>query len=361
MSEGDKDDGQEKSQDASPARMEKARRDGDVSQSKELNAAASYIGLYLAIILAGGAVSGLATVLSSLLKHPQTITEQALNASGGVFIQSLWMDTMNAVSLFFFLPALASLLALIAQRAITFAPSKISPKFSRLSLTANAKKKYGPQGLAEFAKSSVKLLVIFTLFGAFFMQRFSSLPADVLSPATALPGRLLEEVTLFAGIVVVFSVGLAAIDLPWSQHQHAKRLRMTHEDAKKESKENDGDPTMKQNRRERAQAISQNKMLHDVPNANVVIVNPTHYAVALAWDREAGAAPICIAKGADELAARIREIAAVSGVPIQSDPPSARAIFASVDVGEEIQRDHYAAVAAAIHFADRIREKAKFR
>ncbi len=361
MSEGEKDDGQEKSQDASPARIEKARRDGDVSQSKELNAAASYIGLYLAIILAGGAIAGLASVLSIFLAHPETITEQALTATDGVFIQSLWWETMNSVSMFFLLPAFASLLALVAQRAITFAPSKVNPKFSRLSLTANAKKKYGPQGLAEFAKSSTKLLVIFTLFGAFFMQRFSTLPADVLSPAMALPESLLEEVTLFAGIVVLFSVGLAAIDLPWSRHQHAKRLRMTHEDAKKESKENDGDPTMKQNRRERAQAISQNKMLHDVPNANVVIVNPTHYAVALAWDRETGAAPICIAKGADELAARIREIAAVAGVPIQSDPPSARAIFASVDVGEEIQREHYAAVAAAIHFADRIREKAKFR
>jgi len=106
-------------------------------------------------------------------------------------------------------------------------------------------------------------------------------------------------------------------------------------------------------------SIATNKMMHDVPKADVVIVNPTHYAVALQWDRAGGAAPICVAKGVDELAGRIREIAAIAGVPIKSDPPSARAIYASIEVGDEVKREHFAAVAAAIHFADAIREKAK--
>ena len=134
---------------------------------------------------------------------------------------------------------------------------------------------------------------------------------------------------------------------------------MTHEELKKESKENEGDPELKRNRRDRAQAIAQNKMLQDVPKADVVIVNPTHYSVALQWHREQGGAPVCVAKGTDEIAARIREIAAESGVPIKSDPPTARAIYATVEIGDEIEREHYAAVAAAIHFADTIRAKAK--
>ncbi len=359
MSDGQQDDGQEKSQEASPARIDKARRDGDVAQSKELNSAAGYVGLYLAIILASGGIASLTRLLSTLLEHPEDIAVQAFTATDGVFIRALALETLDSVSAFFLLPAMGALAALFAQRAIVFAPSKIQPKFSKLSLTSNAKKKYGPQGLSEFAKSSTKLLVVFMLFGGFFIQRFSTLPADVLSPAVALPERLLQEVVVFAGIIVLFSVGLAAIDLPWSRHQHAKRLRMTHEEAKKESKENDGDPTMKQNRRERAQAIATNKMMHDVPKADVVIVNPTHYAVALEWDRAGGIAPICVAKGVDELAGRIREIAAIAGVPIKSDPPSARAIYASVEVGDEVKREHFAAVAAAIHFADAIREKAK--
>ncbi len=123
-------------------------------------------------------------------------------------------------------------------------------------------------------------------------------------------------------------------------------------------KEQEGDPTMKQNRRERGQAIARNQMMKDVPSADVVIVNPTHYAVALKWDRKAGGAPICVAKGTDEIALKIREIAAISGVPIRSDPPTARAIHASVEIGEEVKREHYAAVAAAIHFADAMRKKA---
>ncbi len=97
----------------------------------------------------------------------------------------------------------------------------------------------------------------------------------------------------------------------------------------------------------------------DIPKANVVIVNPLHYAVALQWEREKGGAPLCVAKGVDEVAARIREVAAANGIPIRRDPPTARSIHALVEIGQEIKREHYAAVAAAIHFADEMRKRAK--
>ena len=354
-------DSQEKSQEASPTRLDRARREGDVAQSKEINSAAGYLGLYLAIILASGGLVGLAGSLSALLSHPSAFVVEAFEASNGAFIRALFGDIAGHMTTFFLLPAMGALAALFAQQAITFAPSKIKPKFSRLSLVENAKKKYGPGGLVEFSKSSVKLLVVFTLFGLFFIERFANLPADARTPALLLPERLLAEAAVFLGVIVLFSVAIAAIDFPWSQHQHAKRLRMTHEEIKKESKENDGDPTLKQSRRERAQAIATNQMMLDVPKADVVIVNPTHYAVALKWARDDGMVPICVAKGADALAAHIRHIAAAAGVPIRSDPPSARAIYASVEVGEEIKREHFAAVAAAIHFADSMRIKAKER
>ncbi len=134
---------------------------------------------------------------------------------------------------------------------------------------------------------------------------------------------------------------------------------MSFEEMKKEHKENEGDPYLRQARRDRARdAATRNQML-EVPEANVVLVNPTHYAVALKWNREDGGAPVCVAKGVDEVAKRIREIAAENGVPIRRDPPTTRSIFELVEVGEEIKREHYAAVAAAIHFAEEMRTKAK--
>ncbi len=361
MSEGEGDQGQEKSHEATPERLDKARREGDVAQSRDVNAAASYLGFYLALaVLGAGAAGKLTFSLLQVIKHPDDVGRLAFDADrGSDFIVSLITQSLAGVAPFFLLPAVATLCALIAQRAIAFAPSKIKPKLSRLSVIANAKKKYGTDGLVEFAKNSVKLLFVFILFGFFFAQRFSSIPLDARLPATNLPASLLKEGVVFVGVIVLFSVALATIDLPWSRHTHAKRLRMTYEDLKKESKENEGDPEMKRSRRERAQNTANNTMLRDVPDADVVIVNPTRYAVALQWQRDKGRAPICVAKGINEFAGRIREVAAIAGVPIKSDPPTTRAIYASVEVGEEIKREHYAAVAAAIHFADVIKAKAK--
>ncbi|MEL6420660.1 MAG: EscU/YscU/HrcU family type III secretion system export apparatus switch protein, partial [Pseudomonadota bacterium] len=124
-------------------------------------------------------------------------------------------------------------------------------------------------------------------------------------------------------------------------------------------KDAEGDPHLKQERRSRAQAIAAAQMMVDVPNADVIIVNPTHYAVALKWQREPGTAPVCVAKGVDEIAHKIREIANEAAVPIHSDPPTARAVHELVDVGEEIRAEHYQAVAAAIRFADLMREKVR--
>jgi flagellar biosynthetic protein FlhB len=126
-----------------------------------------------------------------------------------------------------------------------------------------------------------------------------------------------------------------------------------------EFKANEGDPHLKSARRQRAQEVATNRMLTDVAKADVVVVNPTHYAVALRWDRTKRGAPICVAKGVDEIARRIRERAAEHGIPIHRDPPTARAMHASVEIGQEIRPEHYRAVAAAIRFADSMRKRAR--
>ena len=154
---------------------------------------------------------------------------------------------------------------------------------------------------------------------------------------------------------------VASIDVPFQLWQHTKQLMMTKQEVKDETKETEGDPHTKQVRRQMGYEIATSRMLADVPGADVVVVNPEHYAVALKWQRTRGTAPVCLAKGVDEIAARIRETAVEHGVPIYREPGTARALFASTDIGEEIPVDLYKAVAAAIRFADAMREKARGR
>ena len=134
---------------------------------------------------------------------------------------------------------------------------------------------------------------------------------------------------------------------------------MSRKELTDETKNSEGDPHMKQQRRQKGVSIAMNQMLADVPEADVIIVNPTHYAVALKWDRLSPGAPVCVAKGVDLVAARIRERATEAGVPIHSDPPTARALHATLEIGQQVPHDHYKAVAAAIRFADRIRKAVK--
>ena len=176
--------------------------------------------------------------------------------------------------------------------------------------------------------------------------------------SAALLGRLTIDFLL---IVFLIALVLGGVDFLWQIHRHRQRHRMSRKEMLDEFKENEGDPHLKSARRQRAQEVATNQMLADVAKADVVVVNPTHYAVALRWDRSRRGAPVCVAKGVDEIAKRIRERAAENGVPIHSDPPTARALHATIEIGQEIRAEHYRAVAAAIRFADAMRKRARRR
>lgn len=340
-------------------RLQRARTEGDVVYSMEITVAATYAAFYVVVIMAGGwSLAQVTHILSTFLRRPEDIGAALLSPRSGYFERFI-VDICVAMAPVFGALALATIASLVTQQAVTFSLKKIKPKLSRLSIIDNAKQKYGPDGLFEFAKNAAKLTAVIAILVFGLKDRIMDLPELTLLPAQAFPSIMQREAALFLGLVTLAAVLIAAIDLPWKIAQHRKKLMMTHEEVRKESRESEGDPAMKGARRERANAIARNRMMADVPTANVVIVNPTHYAVALKWDREKGAAPVCVAKGVDAVAARIREVAAEAGVPIRRDPPTARSIFAAVDIGREIKREHYAAVAAAIHYADEIAKKAK--
>ncbi len=351
----------EKEHDPTPKKLEDARNRGEIVRSADLTAAAGYAGFLIAAVMLGPhSFRELGTMAMILLAQADTMAPLVLAGETGPLGGLLWAITRHAAP-WFAIPAAAALLCVIAQRALVFTGENLEPKLSRISPLANAAHKFGAAGLFEFAKSAVKLVLISVVLGLFLIAR---LP-DILGSVNLSPGMMMVQLmgltVEFLFIVLGISVVLGAVDYLWQRHLHLQRNRMSRQDMIDEMKQNEGDPHTKQQRRQRGYDIAMNQMLTEVPKADVVIVNPEHYAVALKWNRGGRGAPVCIAKGVDEIAARIRAAAAEAGVPVHRDPPTARALFATVELGQEIPPEHYRAVAAAIRFAEKMRIRARAR
>ncbi|MCL5778901.1 EscU/YscU/HrcU family type III secretion system export apparatus switch protein [Limibaculum sp. FT325] len=354
------DDAQEKSHEATQRRIDQARERGDVAQSQDAQAAVAYLGFALAAALAAGwSSTRLGEALMPLLAHPADLARQALSGGGRDLVSGLAREAGAAALPFLLLPGALVLALLVGLRRVIVAPDKIVPKLSRISPLANAKQKYGPHGLVEFLKSAVKLAAVAAVLWLALSGEAERLAGYTRIEARLMGGLLEAQLwSVLTGVTVV-AVAIGLADALWQQHRHLGQLRMSHEEMKEESKESEGDPHIRASRRQRARDIATNRMLADVPKADVVITNPTHYAVALSWTRAPGAAPVCVAKGVDEIAAVIRQRAAEAGVPIHPDPSTARALHAVVGIGEEIRPEHFRAVAAAIVFADEMRRRGR--
>lgn len=358
MSQGD--DDSEKSHEPTQKKLDDARRKGEIPKSADLNTAAAYGGLLLAAIAVGSnGVTAVGTAMANLLDRADTLAPLWFQDNGGPLATGLLGILALPALGWFGIPAIAVILAIIGQRSFVVAPEKLKPKLNRISILSNAKNKFGRSGLFEFVKSATKLTIYSVVLAIFLLWRLPEIIAtSQLAPAMGL--NVLTDLSLdFLGIVLAIAIGIGTIDLMWQKQEHHRKNMMSRKELTDEAKQSEGDPHMKQQRRQRGYDIAMNQMLSDVPEADVVIVNPTHFAVALKWSRDAGAAPQCVAKGVDEIAARIRETASEAAVPIHRDPPTARAIFASVEIGQEIHPEHYQAVAAAIRFAETMRAKAK--
>ena len=347
-------DTDDKQFEATDQKLQRAREKGDIPRSTELNVTMMYLGAFLAFsVMAGFAV-----------RQWMAMATRALGAEG-------WSDSgpapiarglaAYAATATIGLAALvmgAILLGLIATRALIFSPQKLAFDIKRINPVKNAAQKFGKDGLVTFAFSLGKAGLVCARGWFLFTSLLDRIAAAAMADGqwVAALGSILGQV-LMLGLVV--SIVFTVPDMLWKLFDHRRKNRMSRQEMQDEFKDSEGDPHMKGARRQRAVDIAMKQMLADVPTADVIIVNPTHYAVALKWSRGSGRAPVCVAKGTDEVAARIRAKATEAGVPIWSDPPCARAIHAQVKVGEEIDRAHFAAVAAAIRFAEKMRQKAR--
>ena len=354
------DEDSDKTYEATPQKLLEARRKGEVAKSNDLLTAAAYAGLLIALTMSGeDGIRQFGTILMVLIDRSSELSPLFLTGGVSPAMGGLMVSVGLALLPFFALPAIGVVLAVFAQNAWAFAPSKLEPKLSRISPLSNAKNKFGRSGLFEFAKSFTKLCIYSACLGFFISARLPEmLGALQTSPHLAL--ALLARLCLtFLFIVVLISIAIGGIDAVWQHFEHLRKNRMSRKEITDETKNSEGDPHMKQERRQRAMAISQNQMMAEVPTADVIIVNPTHYAVALKWSREPGAAPECVAKGVDESALAIRAAAQEAGVPVHSDPPTARSLYATTEIGAQVDPDHYKAVAAAIRFAQAMRDRAR--
>ena len=342
----------------SQRRLDDARKQGDIPRAPDLVTAAVFLGLLTTVLLLGSHIVAAFGSFGMLMLGRADRLSPLVTEGARLPATLIWGPGV-ALAPLLLVPASAALLALFVQQAVVITPDKLRPKVSRISPVANAKQKFGREGLLGFAKSLAKLGCIALILWLYLHRQ-----ADAILTSTALaPGQsaalLGDMLTGFLILSCAVALGFGGIDQMWQRFEHLRRNRMTHDEVKREHKESEGDPHMRALRRQRAHEVATNRMLQDVATADVVVVNPSHYAVALKWSRARRSAPVCVAKGVDEIAARIRERASLSGVPLHRDPATARALYATIEIGAQIRPEHYLAIAAAIRFADRVRKHRK--
>ena len=340
---------------ATPRRLLRAREEGSVALSRDLPSFASLAGAagVLAMLVPGLAAS-LVTKLAALLAHAGTIT---LAAQGPAALALAAGAALRVAAPFAAVALLAGVGTALAQTGLLFRPGAIAPDPGRIDPRRWVRRVVSPDGLFEHGKAFAKLAILgviawHVLAGG--MQAIAG--AAFLSPA----GLVAAVRSMILGLVSPMLAALALItvaDLLWVRLRHAGSLRMSREEVRQETRETEGDPQLKNRLKQIRAARSKKRMLAAVKKATVVVTNPTHYAVALAYERGKKAAPRVVAKGVDTMAARIREIAEANRVPVFANPPLARALY-QVELDTEIAPEHYKAVAEVIAYVWRLGARA---
>lgn len=352
MSDEDKDD---KQFDASEQKLSRARADGDVPRSTEVSVLAMYLGFWAVFAIGAGLAAKEWLSMSTRILGIEGWPEKdsfAMAADLGGFAG-------YAVVGLVIIPVATIIAGLIAQRGLVFSGKKLKFDPKRINPIKNAGQKFGKSGLVTFGISLGKAALICAGGWYLFVGLLDQLASTAFGDGTQWVAGLNELLMKVLLMVIGISAAFAILDFLWKRYEFLQRQKMSRKEVEDEHKNSEGDPHLKAARRQKAVDISMKQMLADVEKADVIIVNPTHYAVALEWKRGSGKVPVCLAKGTDDIAARIRDRAQKHKVPVYSDPPSARALHATVKIGEEIRREHFAAVATAIRFAEDMRQRAR--
>jgi len=349
--------GQDRTEAPTPRRLRQAREEGNIARSTDLTAALMLlVSVMLLYMLGARLFEAMAASLNRLLtaadaENPTRADD--LGSIGGYFMQLLGGTLLP------FLIAVAGVGVLVTagQTGLLLTGKPLMPQFSRINPLSGAKRLVDARAAVRLGMSLGKVLIVGTVAVIIIVgdiETIAALPVMTLTVATATAAHLTFMLAIkLAALLLV----LALLDFWFQKFQHIKDMRMTKQEIRQELKDMDGDPQMKQRRARVARQLAMQRMAQQVPKADVVITNPTHISIALRYDSESMRAPKVIAKGADLMAMRIRQIATANGIPLVERKPLARAIYSSVEVGQEIPEEHYAAVAEILAYVYRLSGK----
>ncbi|MBE0438535.1 MAG: flagellar biosynthesis protein FlhB [Gammaproteobacteria bacterium] len=346
--------GQEKTEQPSSKRLNDAREKGQVPRSREFTTVIVLIASAVAMLFIGEKI--VRSVAEVMIKSFSFSRKELFDPAA---IAHHFLYSLNTVALdvgtFLAITVLAALIAPASIGGWNFSAQAMGVKLDKLDPIKGIKRILGPQGLIELAKALGKFIligVISTLILWSLRDQLLTLGKQEVNVAMADLGYLIVWVFLAISSSLIL---IALIDVPFQHWNHTRQLKMTKQEVKDESKETDGNPEVKGRIRRLQIEMSQRRMMQDIPQADVIITNPTHYAVALRYDQSGAGAPVVIAKGADLIAQQIRQVGEAHKVPVLSAPPLTRAVYFSTEIGQEIPSGLYIAVAQVLAFVFQLR------
>lgn len=347
---------QEKTEKATPKRREDARKKGQIARGAELPAALAFLGALITLKIIGSDIFGRVSYYIQNSAH-QIADIKPLTDSD---LHIIFIEAGKILALLILPVILVGFAAVVAgnfaQGGLSFTGEALMPKADKFNPAQNIKRIFGLDSVVNLGKSLLKLIVIgFVAFGVL-SPIIENAPSFIHAPLPTIAvklGETLYSLAFRCGLVLLL---LACADYGYAWYKHEKSLRMSKQEIRDEFKDQEGDPMVKGQRRRAARALVQKRSLGEVPTASVVITNPTHFAVALRYDREKDGAPIVVAKGADNIAAKIRAIAKENDVPLIENPPLARALFKVVEPNQIIPVEFFGAVAEILAFVFRQKE-----
>jgi flagellar biosynthetic protein FlhB len=347
--------GQDKTEDPTDKRKKDSREKGEIARSKELNTLAIMLAGAGALLIFGGA---LAQEMMELMRMNFTLSREVIldQRNMGIFLLHSGQIALVAIQPVMITLLLAALIGPISLGGWLFAAGSMAPKFSRMNPAAGLKRMFSPKSLVELLKALAKFLIVLFVALAVLSSDIDDLMRIAHEPLEMAVIHSLQVVgwsTLWmaCGLIII-----AAVDVPVQLWESHKKLLMTKQEVRDEHKDQEGRPEVKQRIRQLQREMSQRRMMAAIPEADVVITNPTHYAVALKYDPDKGSAPVLLAKGSDFLALKIREIAVANNVLLLESPALARSIYYSTELEQEIPGGLYLAVAQVLAYVYQIRQ-----
>jgi len=353
VAEDNQDDSQ-KTEEPTQRRLEQAREKGQVARSQEINHWFMILALTLLIALFGGTVMrGIMQSLIGFIEHPHAISLDAMQLRE--VLSTTAFDLLTVISLPLAVTFIAALAAGLVQNGFIVSTESLRPKLEKVSPLRGLKRLFSVRSLVDFIKGVVKITIVAAVVAVLLWPSFAAVPNVAALSAEQVLALLQTLATrTLIGVLSVMTV-IAVLDFLFQKQQHMKQLRMSKQELKEEFKQSEGDPMIKARLRQIRTERARRRMMSSVPEADVVITNPTHYAIALKYDPQTMEAPRVVAKGMDSLALRMREIAEENGIPVVENPPLTRALYEVVDIDQEIPPEHYKAVAEVIGYVMRLK------